>query len=119
MDFLASEARRDQDLHGRVVPMDSDDFCAHSMGFFQRADQWIGRHSKSPHRATSSSPLPDADMSKHVFPGESDERDLSTATPPADVPELARGPSRPFVDTSALNDQPPRWKTGDVALFGE
>ena len=119
MDFLASEARRDQDLHGRVVPMDSDDFRAHSMGFFQRADQWIGRHSKSPRRATSSSPLTDADMSKHVFPVESDERDLSMATPPADVPELARGPSRPFLDTSAPNDQPPRWKTGDVALFGE
>ena len=34
MDFLASEARRDQDLHGRVVPMDSEDFGAHSMGFF-------------------------------------------------------------------------------------
>ena len=47
MDFLDSEAQRDQDLHGRVVPMDAEDFCAHSVGFYKRADQWCGRHSKS------------------------------------------------------------------------
>ena len=38
MAFLEEEARRDVELHGRVLPMDAADFGAHSVGFFQRAD---------------------------------------------------------------------------------
>ena len=39
MEFLEDEVRRDLALHGRVLTMDSDEFGAHSVGFFKRADQ--------------------------------------------------------------------------------
>ena len=106
MDFLESEARRDRELHGRVLPMDSDDFRAHSVGFYQRADQWMGRHSTSLPRAPSPL-LKDADMSKHVFAADPGSSDLSTAMTPVDTPELACGLSRPFSSAVVAEDQPP------------
>ena len=38
MDFLEDEARRDLELHGRVLPMDCEDFSAHAVGFYKRTD---------------------------------------------------------------------------------
>ena len=118
MDFLASEARRDVELHGHVVSMDSEEFRAHSLGFYKRADQWFGRHSTSQPRAPSPQPE-DADMSKHVFATDSDGRDLTTSTTLEDDPELARGPSRPSSSAVVANDQPPSLQCGDVALWCE
>ena len=121
MEFLNSEARRDKDLHGRVVPMDSEDFRAHSVGFYKRADQWFGRHSKSQPRAHLPQPK-NGDMSKHVFAtdsGESDPTSDPTTTTPtsADFPALARGPSRPFSSAAVTNGQPPPLQSGVVALW--
>ena len=100
--------------------MDSEDFHAHSMGFYKWADQWFGRHSKSQPRAHSPWPK-DGDMSKHVFAPDSGESDLTTTTTTTtttseDFLELARGPSRPFSSAAVTNGQPPRLKSGDVAL---
>ena len=39
MEFIEQEAQRDLELHGRIVQMDSDEFGAHSVGFYRRADQ--------------------------------------------------------------------------------
>ena len=61
MDFLASEARRDVELHGHMVSINSAEFRTHSVGFYKHADQWFGRHSTSQPRV----PLPqpkDGDM---------------------------------------------------------
>ena len=38
MAFLEDEVWRDLELNGRVISMSSEDFRAHSMGFFKRAD---------------------------------------------------------------------------------
>ena len=54
MDFLDSEVQCDKDLQGRVVPMDSKDFGAHSVGFYKWANQWCGWQLKSqPHASLS------------------------------------------------------------------
>ena len=111
MEFLNSEARRDKDLHGRVVPMDSEDFHAHFVGFCKWADQWFGWHSTSQPRAHLPQPK-DSDMSKHVFATDSGESD-PTSDPTTmtltsvDFPALARGPSRPFSSTAVTNGQAP------------
>lgn len=47
MDFLDSEVHRDKDLNGRVFPMDSKDFGAHSVGFYKWANQSCGWQLKS------------------------------------------------------------------------
>ena len=47
MEFIEQEARRDLELHGRIVQMDSDEFGAHSVGFYKRADQWTAHHPPS------------------------------------------------------------------------
>ena len=44
MDLIESEAWLDVELHGRVMPMDCEDFHAHSVGFFKRTDQWMDWH---------------------------------------------------------------------------
>ena len=97
MDFLEDEARRDLKLHGRVLAMDCEEFSAHAVGFYKRADMWIDRRSASQSRAPSlpSKDATDADISRHVFTVDSGGRDLTTATTSEDVPELARGLSRP------------------------
>ena len=118
MAFLEEEARRDLEMHGRVLSMDAADFGAHSVGFFKRADQWLVRHSTSQPRAPSP-PRKDADMSPHVFAADPGASNLSTAMTPADVPMLACGPSRPFPRAIAPDDQPPLLRTGDVALWCE
>ena len=92
--------------------MDSEDFRAHSVGFYKRADQWFGRHSKSQPRAHLPQPK-DGDMSKHVFATDSSESDPTsdptTTTPTSvDFPALGRGPSRPFSSAAVTNGQPPR-----------
>ena len=78
MAFLEEEARRDLEMHGRVLSMDTADFGAHSVGFFKRADQWLVRHSTSQPRAPSP-PRKDADMSPHVFAVDLGVSNLSTA----------------------------------------
>ena len=118
MEFLNSEVRRNKDLHGRVVPMDSEDFRTHSVGFYKLADQWCGRHSKSQPRAHSPQPK-DGDMSKHVFAADSGESDLTTTGTSEDFLALALGPSCPFLSTVVTNGQPPPLKFGDVALWRE
>ena len=100
MEFLNSEARRDKDLHGRVVPMDSEDFRAHSVGFYKRADQWFGRHSKSQPRAHLPQPK-DGDMSKHVFATDSGESD----------------PTSDPTTTTRLQSTSQRWRVGLHAHF--
>ena len=107
MDFLAREAGRDVELHRHIVSMDSEEFRAHSMGFYKCANQWFGRHSTSQPRAPSPQPE-DADMSKHVFATDSDGRDLITWTTLEDDPELVHGPSRPFSNAVVANNQHPR-----------
>ena len=38
MDFLEQEAQWDLELHGCIMPMDSDELCAHLVGFYKRVD---------------------------------------------------------------------------------
>ena len=106
MDFLKSKAQRDVELHGDIVSMDSEEFRAHSVGFYKRADQWFGRHLTSHPCAPSLQPE-DADMSKHVFAADSDGRDLTSLTTPNDNLQLERGPLRPFSSAAVSNEQPP------------
>ena len=47
INFIESEAWRDVKLHRQVVPMDCEAFCAHSVGIYKRADQWMDRHPPS------------------------------------------------------------------------
>lgn len=38
LDFLDNEVQHGKDLHGRVVPMDSENCCTHCVGFYKWAD---------------------------------------------------------------------------------
>ena len=80
MEFIELEARRDLELHGRIVPMDSDEFGAHSVGFYKRGDQWLERHPPSSQLQDGSPRHQDADMSRHVFPTRSGGSEESAAT---------------------------------------
>ena len=118
MDFLEDEARRDLALHGRVLAMDCAEFGAHSVGFFKRADQWMVRRPSS--QLNAPSPLPQsADMSRHVFAADTEDGERTSATLSKAEEKMARGSSRPSLCGSVPRDQPPRWRTGDVALWCE
>ena len=100
MKFIEQEARRDLELHGRIVPMDSDEFGAHSMGLYRRADQWLVHHPPSS-QLRDGSPQHQTDMSRHVFPTRSGESEESAATVLCGVSEancgLLHAVSGPFV----------------------
>ena len=60
-----------------------------------------------------------ADMSTHVFPADTDDGEKTSATTSNADEKMARGPPCPSSRRSVPNDQPPRWRTGDVALWCE
>ena len=98
--------------------MDSAEFSAHSVGFFKRADQWLVRRSSSQPNAPPPSPQ-SADMSKHVFAVDTDDGERTSATLSNADEKMARGPPRPSSCRSVPRDQPPQWRTGDIALWCE
>ena len=117
MEFIDQEARRDLELHGRIVRMDSDEFGAHSVGFYSRADQWLARHPPSSQLRDGSPRHQSADMSRHVFPTRSGESASSAATSLCGISPTNCGPLRPFSDTCAQCDQPPLCKAA-TSHFG-
>ena len=119
MEFIEQEARRDLELHGRIVPMDSDEFGAHSVGFYKRGDQWLERHPPSSQLRDGSPRQQDADMSRHVFPTRSGGSEESAATTLCGVSAANCGFLRAVSGPFAQCDQPPPLQSGDVALWYE
>ena len=106
MDFINSKVWQNVELHERVMPMDNEDFCAHSMGFYKRADRWMYRHpplqSYTPVLQTTN-----VDMSRHVFiAGHTDFGRTTAKTSTIDA-TMAHRPTRPSLHRSVSHDQPP------------
>ena len=119
MEFIEQEARRDLELHGRIVQMDSDEFGAHSVGFYRRADQWLARHPPSSQLRDGSPRHQGADMSQHGFLTRSGGSEESAATVLCGVSEANCGLLRTVLGPFTQCDQPPPLQSGDVALWCE
>ena len=101
------------------MPMDSDEFGAHSVGFYKRGDQWAGAPS-----ALVAAPgwLAAAQRCRHVstcFPTRSGGSEESAATTLCGVSAANSGPLRLVSATLARCDQPYPLQSGDVALWCE
>ena len=117
MEFIEQEARRDLELHMRIVQMDSDEFGAHSMGFYRRAHQWLALHPPSLQLRDGSPWHQGADMSQHVLPLQCGGSEDSAATTLCGVSMANSGPLLPVSDTLARCDQAPPLQSGNIALW--
>ena len=116
MESIEQEAWRDLELHGRIVQMDSDEFSAHSVGFYKRADQWLVRHPPLSQLRDGSPWDQGADMSRHGFLPQSGGSEESAATVLCGVSEANSGLLRVVSGPFAQCDQPTPLQSGDVAL---
>ena len=119
MEFIEQEAWRDLELHGRIVPMDSDEFGAHFVGFYKRGDQWLERHPPSSQLRDGSPRHQDTDMSRHIFPTRSGGSEESAATTLCGVSAANCGYLHAVSGPFTQCDQPTPLQRGDVALWCE
>ena len=120
MEFIEQEARRDLELHGRIVQMDSDEFGAHSVGFYRRAGSVAGAPSTL---VAAPGWLAAAPRCRHVSTWLSDavwRSEESAATTLCGISAancgLLRAVSGPFAQ---CDQPPPPLQSGNVALWCE